>query len=62
MQWTLPKGHCIVHNIKKYCHVYLKMIWYHNEGYFQVIFCDHLRFCAGKKTEHVECAGPKIVL
>ena len=38
------------------------MIWYHNGGYFQVIFYDRSRFCAGKKTEHGEYAGPKIVL
>jgi len=31
--------------------VYLKMIWYHNGGYFQVIFYDRSLFCVGKKTE-----------
>ena len=55
------KGHCIVH-IKKYYYVYLKMIWYHIGGYFQDIFYDPSRFCAGKKTEHGEYAGPKIGL
>ncbi len=55
------KSHCIVHiKIKTFYFVYLKMIWYHNRGYFQVIFYDHSHFWAGKKTEHGEYARPKI--
>jgi hypothetical protein len=62
------KGHCIVHiKIKTYYYyVYLKIIWYHSGGYFQVIFYggyfqvifyDRSRFCAGKKIEENRTRG-----
>ena len=54
--------YCIVRIKNITIYVYLKMIWYHNGGYFQVIFYDQLRFCADKITEHGEYAGPKIGL
>ncbi len=54
------KGHCIGHKkIKTYYYVYLKYIWYHNGGYFQVIFYDRSLFFAGKKIEHGANEGQK---